>query len=321
MLRRPAGQSRRATSEGTAMQYVLGIDAGGTKTLCLLADEDGNVLGESRAGGANLSTAGEDAVEHVLRQVVREAIGDRSIVPAAVCLGVAGVDRPSESDTIRSIVGRLCPNARVVVANDALIALVAGAGDSPGVVVIAGTGSICYGRNRENRSARAGGWGFVMGDEGSGYWVGRHALAAVMREGDGRGPKTLLTPKVLSHFDIEHPSELPRLVYYQDMPLSSIAALASLVEEARAEGDEAAAAILESGVEELVLSARAVVTRLDMARECFPFVLAGGLFQAIPWLAEEARRRLPKLAPGAVVRPLAAPTAMGAVRLALRELS
>lgn len=302
------------------MNYVVGIDAGGTKTMCLLADETGHIISEARAGGANLSTAGELAVEKTLHEVMEEAIGGRDIMPAAICLGMAGVDRPSDGRTVRAIMRRISGKARVVVVNDALVALVAGAGDNPGIVVISGTGSIIYGRNRENRAARSGGWGFVLGDEGSGYWIGKRALSAVMRANDGRGPRTLLTEKLLAHFGLDQPSDLVQLVYYKDMPLPEFARLGALVEEARQAGDEVATGILRAAAAELALGAESVVRRLDMMRECFPFVLAGGMFQAIPWLAQEAERRLPKLAPGAVVRRLDTPPATGAVRLAITEL-
>src|SRR5689334_18519526 len=121
--------------------YVLGIDAGGTKTVCLLADTAGRVVADARAGGANLQASGELQVEKVLHRVIEDAIGDRDIRPDAVCLGIAGVDRVDDADAVRGIMRRL-GFKRTLVVNDALIALVAGAGDDPGVVVIAGTGSI-----------------------------------------------------------------------------------------------------------------------------------------------------------------------------------
>jgi N-acetylglucosamine kinase len=302
------------------MNYVLGIDAGGTKTMCLLADETGQIVSEARGGGANISTVGELGVEKTLHQVMEEAIGDRDIVPAAVCLGMAGVDRPLDYQTVRAIMRRIGAKARVVVVNDALVALVAGAGDGPGVVVISGTGSIVYGRNRDQRAARAGGWGFVLGDEGSGYWIGQHALSAVMRASDGRGPRTMLGDLVLAHLGVARVGDLVQLVYYKERTLPGIAALGPVVEQARAAGDEVATGILESAAEELVLGARSVVQRLEMSRECFPIVLAGGMFHAIPWLAGALQQRLPAVAPGAVVRRLETPPATGAVRLALAEL-
>src|SRR5215212_7684971 len=129
------------------LSHVLGIDAGGTKTVCLLADASGRIIAEARGPGANLHAAGELEVEKVLHQVMEEAIGDRPIVPAAICLGISGVDREDEMLVVRAIMRRIGYKSRTVVVNDALIALVAGAGDAPAVVIIAGTGAIVYGRN------------------------------------------------------------------------------------------------------------------------------------------------------------------------------
>jgi N-acetylglucosamine kinase-like BadF-type ATPase len=122
--------------------HVLGIDAGGTKTVCLLADGDGRVVAEARGGGANLQATGELEVEKVLHAVMEEAIGERDVQPAAICLGIAGVDREADSAAVRGIMRRIGFKARTLVVNDALIALVAGAGELPGVVIVAGTGSI-----------------------------------------------------------------------------------------------------------------------------------------------------------------------------------
>ena len=128
---------------------------------------------------------------------MEEAIGDLDVRPAAICLGIAGVDRPDDARVVREIMKRIGYKAKVLVVNDALVALEAGAPDQPGVVVIAGTGSIAYGRNEQNQAARAGGWGYMLGDEGSGYWIGRAALRAVLREADRRGPATQLTGLLL----------------------------------------------------------------------------------------------------------------------------
>src|SRR6185436_5599428 len=193
--------------------HVLGIDSGGTKTLCLLADERGLILSEGRGPGANLHTAGELAVERVLHDVMASAIGSRTIVPAAICLGIAGVDREDEMRTVRAVMGRIGHKSRVLVVNDALIALAAGAKDAPAIVIISGTGSIVYGRNAAGEAARAGGWGHMIGDEGSGYWIGREALSAVMRAYDGRGPATRLTAAILAHLNLNDESRLPRIVY------------------------------------------------------------------------------------------------------------
>jgi N-acetylglucosamine kinase-like BadF-type ATPase len=299
--------------------HVLGIDAGGTKTVCLLADEHGTIISEGRGPGANLHAAGELAVEKVLHEVMEQAIGDHPIVPAAVCLGIAGVDRDDDAQIVRAIMRRIGYKSRVLVVNDALIALVSGARDEPGILINAGTGSIVYGRNAAGEASRAGGWGHMIGDEGSGYWIGREALAAVMRAADGRGPDTALTAEILAHFNVADVSRLPRIVYDREMPRMSVAALGPIVQTVAADGDAVATRILERAAEELVLAARSVTTRLEMRGDAFTFYLAGGVFRVVPWLADELPRRLAEVAPRSQVQILQEEPAVGAVWLALAE--
>jgi N-acetylglucosamine kinase len=300
--------------------YVLGIDAGGTKTVCYLANAAGEILGEGRRGGANLQAHGELEVEKVLHAVIEEAIGDRPLLPAAVCLGVAGVDRPDDDHVVRAIMRRLGYRSHLLVVNDALVALVAGVGDEPGVVLIAGTGSIAYGVNEDGYAARAGGWGYVLGDEGSGYWIGREALIAVVREADGRGPRTRLTALVLEHFGLSQPNGLVREVYDKGLHRQAIAALGPVVERARSEGDLVAAEVLRGASLELTRATATVIERLQMRGKTFPLVLSGSMFRLIPWLADDVTSRLAEVAPRTVVRRLDVEPARGAVHLALKEL-
>jgi N-acetylglucosamine kinase-like BadF-type ATPase len=299
--------------------HVLGIDAGGTKTVCLLADDAGTVLSEARGPGANLHSAGELTVEKVLHEVMESATADRDISAAAICVGMAGVDREDEAGTVRAIMRRIGHKARIVVVNDALIALVAGARDAPGIVIISGTGSIAYGRNANGEAARAGGWGHMIGDEGSGYWIGREALAAVMRSGDGRGPATQLTGDILAYFQVTDVSRLPRIVYDREVPRMSVAAVGPIVQRAADEGDAVASGILDRAVDELLLAARSVATRLEMRGDAFTFYLAGGVFRVVPRLARDLPRRLHEVAPRCQVEILDAEPAVGAVWLALAE--
>jgi len=299
--------------------HVLGIDAGGTKTVCLLADAHGSIVAEGRGPGANLHVAGELAVEKVLHEVMELALANRPLAPAAICLGIAGVDRDDEAATVRALMRRICHNARVLVVNDALIALVAGARDGPGIVVIAGTGSIVYGRNAAGEAARAGGWGHMVGDEGSGYWIGREAVAAVMRGADGRGPATRLADEILAHFRVADASRLPRIVYEREVPRVNVAALGPIIQRVAAAGDAVATRILERAADELVLAAQSVAARLEMRGDAFTFHLAGGVFQVVPWLSAELHRRLLEVAPRARVQLLTDEPALGAVWLALAE--
>jgi N-acetylglucosamine kinase-like BadF-type ATPase len=207
--------------------------------------------------------------------------------------------------------------AQVIVVNDALVALVAGAGDAPGVVVVAGTGSIAYGRDAAGRAARAGGWGYLLGDEGGGFWIGRAALTAVVRQFDGRGPATLLTPMILEHLDLSTPKQLIHEIYYRDVHRHTIAGIAGLVQRATDERDAIAAEILRRAGGELASAAASVIGRLQMRGDAFPTVLAGGIFRGIPWLASDITRRLSEIAPRTEVHRLEVEPAIGAVRLAL----
>ncbi|BCS33352.1 N-acetylmuramic acid/N-acetylglucosamine kinase [Luteitalea sp. TBR-22] len=297
---------------------VIGIDAGGTKTEAVLADGHGEVIARARRGGANLAAHGELAVEKTLHEVIDEALGEGHLRPDVICLGIAGVDRAEDNATIQGIMRRIGARARILVTNDALIALVAGAGVGPGVVVIAGTGSIAYGRNDRGEAARAGGWGYILADEGSGFWIGRQALRAVVRAADGRGPATSLTPLVLDFFGVTRPEQLVREVYRHYLKPSDIARCAALVQQARDAGDEVAANIASVAADELAAAVRSVVRQLELAGP-FPVVMAGGAFLAVPWLQDALRARLAETAPGGEVRLLTTDPAIGAVRLALAE--
>jgi glucosamine kinase len=300
--------------------HVLGIDVGGTKTVCLLADEEGRVIASAREEGANLQGVGELGLEKVLHRVMEETLADTHVVPSAICLGIAGVDRAADETVVRSIMNRIGYKARILVVNDALIALQAGIGHEPGIVIVAGTGSIAYGRNTRGEASRAGGWGYVLGDEGSGYWIGRLALRSVVRHADGRGRPTSLTPHLLSHFGVERAAELIWKVYHEELSPAAIATLAHYVQQAREEGDAVAAGILQRAADELITAAAAVMARLELTDESFSFVLAGGMFHAVPCLGDQLRLLLPSLAPRSKTVRLEADPASGAVQLAIAEL-
>lgn len=295
---------------------MLGIDAGGSKTVAWLADDDGRIVGEGRAGGANLQSAGELATEKVLFEVVQAALGSREEMPAAVSVGMAGLDRPADEAIVRGILRRFGFRGQIVAVNDAHVALVAGAGDGPGVVVVAGTGSIAYGVGPAGTAARAGGWGEVYGDEGSGYWVGARAMAAVVRAADHRGPATALTALVLRHTGSERVDALVRHVHARPDRRPMLAAMAGLVVRAAADGDHVAAEILRAAAGELTVAARSVIEQLGMRGDPFRVVLAGGLFKMAPRLSAMLEAQLVEVAPKANVAMLTDEPVVGAVRLA-----
>lgn len=296
--------------------HVIGLDAGGTKTVGLLADQSGTVIRDARGGGANLTMEGELGVEKVLYQVI-EALDPPSPV-SALCLGIAGADRPSHLEVIREVLERLGFRRRVRVVNDAVVALAAGAPDSLGIVVVAGTGSIAYGRDPEGQSARSGGWGYLLGDEASAFWLGHAAVRQGIRGVDGRGARTSLFERICQRVGVASAQDLADWFYGKEMPRNSVASLAGVVEEAAAEGDEAAAALLDQAADHLARAARAVARQLAFPGP-YPLILAGGTFRACPSLQPRFEAVLDL--PDARIERLTVEPARGAVTLALQELA
>src|SRR6266849_3774717 len=226
------------------MRYVLGIDAGGTKTRALLADETGQVVGTALGGGANLKTHGELEVEKVLHHVAEVAESRAGFRPEAVALGIAGADRPHDQAVLAGVFKRIGFKIHVVITNDARIAFVAGSDKRVGLALVCGTGSIAWGRNARGEIARAGGWGWHLGDEGSGFWIGERAIREVLCAADGRGPATSLDRPLFEHFAIQRPSEILHAIYDEEYPRTRVAKFAARVEEAAMAGDAVAKAIL-----------------------------------------------------------------------------
>jgi N-acetylglucosamine kinase len=297
------------------MRHVIGIDAGGTKTVGLLADETGKVLAKSIAGGANLVVHGELVVEKSLFQVI-DAL-DASHPVDALCLGIAGVDRPGAEEVIRGVLRRLGIRRAIRIVNDAIVALVAGAPDGVGIVVVSGTGSIAYGADRNGTTARSGGWGYLLGDEGSAFWLGHAAVRLGIRAADGRGPATALYDRICNHLEVVVPDGLVAWFYDQELSRHRVARLASIVEQAAVDGDETADRLLDQAARHLVRAAMAVERQLEFS-EAYSLVLAGGVYKACPSLYERVEKKL-DLDLARVVR-LADEPASGAVTLALELL-
>lgn len=263
--------------------FVVGVDAGGTQTTALLADGNGGVLAQVKGPGANLQTHGELGVEKTLDDLI-ERLGPPG-KPAALCLGMAGVDRPRDGETMTGILRRLGFRENSVVVNDAAIALAAGSPSCKGIVLIAGTGSMAYGIDPSRKTARASGLGHVLADEGSSYWFGVQALRAAIKSSDGRGPRTQLEEGILAALGAAAVSDLVPVIYERRLETSEIADLAPLIEVGAAAGDAEAVRIRDLGTAELRSAAQAVYRSLSFGVTPVRFVLAGGAFKACPSVA------------------------------------
>src|SRR5713226_3666060 len=274
--------------------YYLGVDGGASKTTALVSDENGSPLGDGLAGPSNhlrvgIETATRNIERAVNKALVAADVTSREIV-WAYC-GIAGADHPAHRQEVVDSLSIFFPRGNFSVDNDARIALTGAIGFGPGVVVIAGTGSVAFGRSAEGMEARAGGWGPVIGDEGSGYAIARAGLAAILRAHDGRGPATKMTEILKERHDMK-PEDLPRFVYAQATHADDIARFGRLVIDAAREGDEAARAILEEAGRELGTAALAVARRLRLVSGPFPVAYVGGAFHAGDALLEPMRKAI-----------------------------
>jgi N-acetylglucosamine kinase-like BadF-type ATPase len=303
-------------------ELILGVDGGGSKTTVLLADNLGNVLGRGSGGSSNYLYIGEAAARHALLETIQSAFKAANLPPqevAVICLGMAGVDRPSDRDVIESWVteGKLAQES--ITTNDANLLLWAGTPEGWGIGVVSGTGSIVIGRHKDGQMARAGGWGYLIGDEGSGFAIGKAALGAISHAHDGIIPPTPLTDHILNHWGLDTPTDLIPHLHNADIGVEEIAGLAAIVGSAVREGDSVAQEILQRAGHDLGVALAAVHRRLDLLQEV-PTALGGGVLANNIYLADALRNAALesgiRLSPTKIVRE----PARGAVRLAVNRL-
>jgi N-acetylglucosamine kinase-like BadF-type ATPase len=298
--------------------FVIGVDGGGTKTRALVANLTGRVLGRGTAGPSNVQVVGGEATRAALDAAVATAMAEAGVTgaPAAICLGMAGAGRRADRALVEGWAKQRFPGVAVCVVHDGQLVLVAGTPEGWGVAVISGTGSLAYGEAASGRSARAGGWGYVLGDEGSGYTIGLAALRAVARATDGRGHATALTEALLTRWSLPRPQALIRHVYGAPVAREEIAVLASLVMEVAGDGDAVARTILAEAGRELALAAQAVVMRLALPSPV-PCALGGGVLLHSQRVRDAFEAALEVA--GVTVRPVTrvSDPVEGAVKLAL----
>jgi glucosamine kinase len=270
--------------------YYLGIDGGGSKTSCAIGDAL-SLLATSTAGPSNITRVDEMRARESLHQAIREACANAKINPDQIdraCVGAAGAGRQEVADVLRKIVAEDVINGEIEVVGDMEIAMEAAFGAGPGVIVIAGTGSIAYGRNAQGTTARAGGWGFAISDEGSAHWIGRAAVASLFREIDQDeqrlGAQT--TAEASSLFrELKAVWNVPSLEAFVRTANShpDFAALLPAILAAADAGNVSAQCVLEQGGAELSRLASAVIRKLfaepDASSTFVKLAMAGGVFK------------------------------------------
>lgn len=291
---------------------VVGIDAGGTKTRAFAVDRAGLVVGRGAGGGGNLLSSPDP--QGSIGAALAEALGGRAA--EAVVLSCAGADRKADRERGHALLARVAPpGAQLRVTHDAIAALYAGNPAGCGVVLIAGTGSIAYGRTEDGEELRAGGWGHLIGDEGSVVWSGLEALRAIAHAVDGRGAPTMMTELLFTELGVSELAEVLPHLYGRQHPAPAIIAAARVLAVASAQGDAAANLILQRGA--VALARAATVVALGLALPGGPVYLSGGAFESLPLLQKLVRLELLGVLPQATVEPVREEPAMGAARMAM----
>ena len=313
----------------TTVAYYLGIDGGGSKTTCAIGDE-GSLLGSAVTGPSNIIRVGEVRARESLHQAIRQACAAAKIDARQLhrtCVGVAGVASEEVANAVRALVAEVIPT-EIEVVGDMQIALQAALGAEPGVVVIAGTGSIAYGRDAQGKTARAGGWGFAISDEGSAHWIGRTAVAALLRAADESGDERVIPPssplfsETSRIWSVESFDQLARTANTNP----DFAVLLPAVIAAANAGDEVARKVLTQSGKELAELAATVVRRLFPEYKVgdptpIPLAMVGGVFRYSLMVREIFCDTLRKLAPRLEVNQNVVEPVAGALQIARKVAS
>jgi glucosamine kinase len=267
----------------TLVGIFLGIDGGGSKTSCVIGDDE-SLLGKGTSAGSNVIRVGKDQAKESLGAAVRQACAAANISPERIertCVGIAGGARSEIAAVVRGLLSAIV-SGEIEVVGDMVIAMEAAFGGGPGVIVIAGTGSIAYGSNSSGEIARAGGWGFAISDEGSAHWIGRSAVAASMRAYDEarEGNTEMLLESIMKSWGL---STREQVVVAANAALKGgsapdFAALLPAVLSAADAGDPTAGAVLNQAGVELAHLAKIVIGRIFCDAGAVAVAVSGGVF-------------------------------------------
>jgi glucosamine kinase len=301
---------------------VIGVDGGGSKTRVVVADEQGREIVSVDGPASAVRPGHVDLSADVIAACARDALAAANmthVVPKVICVGVAGVGREPEREALWQALASREIAEDVVVHTDAAIALDDAFAEGAGILLVAGTGSVAFGRGPDGTFARCGGWGPAVGDEGSGAWIGRRALNIAAAAADGREPDTALVNALLTAIEADDPSAI--IPWATQATPAHFARLAPVVLQVAATGDLRANSLLSIAVEELVIHVRTLARRLFVdERASAPVALAGGLLTRGAPLRKRLEHRMKTAVPGAQVRAADVDPARGAVRGAMRFL-
>lgn len=312
------------------MDYILGIDGGGTKTIIRITDIRGNIIAEKITGPSNfkkvdISIAAENIIEGVFKTLRESDIKISEVNFISSCFGLAGLDSKKDDKIYREMIFNsslvpLLDLRKTLICNDSRIGLAAGTDKKNGIMIICGTGSNCFGINEEGTEIKADGWDFILGDESSGYEVGLRALRAVMRNYDKRGSETILGQHILKKLNLKDIEDLIEWAYIDPFFCEKIAALAQQVCDCADLGDEVSITILANAADEAFITISTVAEQLGFRKKDFDIVFVGSLFRCEKYFKNLLCSKLKKVFCGINFTKLNDKPVAGAIKIALSLL-
>jgi N-acetylglucosamine kinase-like BadF-type ATPase len=303
------------------VEYVIGIDGGGTKTVLKISDLDRNLIGTYEGGPCNLNSSSVENVEKMLKELIMSSVKDSMISIKdcrGICIGTAGAGREREKSIIQNIIQDTGYSERLIVTDDAVTALYGGCGKGEGIILISGTGSICFGINASGEKCRVGGWGHLIGDEGSAYDIAVRILNSVMKSYDGREGETVLKELVLKRLKLDKVEDLIEYVYRKGKIKNDIADLALILSEACSKGDRIAIKIEEEAAVDLFNHVKVVVEKLKLQDKETNLVTNGGVINKNSHIRSQFEGLVNKSFPNINVLRPQADAAWGAVLMMLQ---
>jgi len=275
--------------------YVIGVDGGGTKTDLVLVDLAGNLVGMEKVGSTNYQAVGGEKLRDELLEGFSGLANATNVDIDRIdhiFLGLAGAGRETDQEEIKTLFDDTVFAGKITVDSDAIVALAGAFGTNPGIILIAGTGAICFGSNQDGKIVRSGGWGYLLGDEGSGYYIGREAIMASLKDFDGRGEKTKLKEKLEQRFELDSIDKIIPFIYQDEIDRVIIANIAPLVFDCVKEGDFISGEIIRKTGHEMGLLAKSVAKQLGFSGEEINVSLIGSIFKQKEMLVNQISKEL-----------------------------
>lgn len=274
-------------------KIAIGLDGGGTKTVGVLVDDQGHIRAQSTGESSNIQAIDDDKLSAVFTSLVADLkkIADVDRVDHLYA-GLAGAGRPADRKRIAAVLEDANVVEQFTIDTDAMAALAGAFAGGPGIILISGTGAICFGKAEDGSVVRCGGWGYLLGDEGSGFFLGQQAIIAALKDLDGRGQKTTLGKRIVEFFELDSISTIISPIYSGEIDRPRIASLAPIIFEERLNGDVVAQSIVETAGTELGKVVAAVTRNIGKANQAVSVALIGSVFKQretlIPLMQKEA---------------------------------